>query len=236
MKIKLQSFTVAIATLLFSAHSSAQIALGFDIQVTDPARLISAMDEYTASQTGQSIPGTAILSQYIANGNSPATHNLAVFYPTVEGMDEAFLRNALSEDWAKLISELGAASTIVLDVMFEPTGLTNGNSDAVTSELYASRWLVIDVTDEASFAAEWQELVNVDPEGWDVNASLWRIIGRGDATGSHLISYQANNFSTLLSVRNSERPGIASFQRAVNSISSVYSINMVNTVKIWTNQ
>ena len=236
MQINLQSFIAAVATLLFSVHSSAQIALGFDIQVNDPARLISAMDEYTASQTGESIPGTAILSQYIANGNSPATHNLAVFYPTVEGMDEAFLRNSLSEDWAKLISELGAASTTVLNVMFEPTGLTNGNSDAVTSDLYASRWLVIDVTDEASFAAEWQKLVAADTADWDVNASLWRIIGRGDATGSHLISYQANNFSTLLSVRNSDRPGMASFQRAVNGISSVYSINMVNTVKVWTNQ
>ena len=135
-----------------------------------------------------------------------------------------------------MISELGEASTTVLNVMFEPTGLTNGNSEAVTSDLYASRWLVIDVTDEASFAAEWQKLVAADAADWDVNASLWRIIGRGDASGSHLISYQANNFSTLLSVRNSDRPGMASFQRAVNGISSVYSINMVNTVKVWTNQ
>ena len=84
MRINLQGFIAALATLLFSTHSSAQIALGFDIQVSDPARLISAMDEYTASQTGESIPGTAILSQYIANGNSPATHHLAVFNPTVE--------------------------------------------------------------------------------------------------------------------------------------------------------
>ena len=90
MRINLQSFIAAFATLLFSVHSSAQIALGFDIQVSDPASLISAIDDYSASQTGQSIPGTAILSQYIANGNSSATHNLAVFYPTVEGMDEAF--------------------------------------------------------------------------------------------------------------------------------------------------
>ena len=209
MRINLQGFIAALATLLFSAHSSAQIALGFDIQVNDPARLISAMDEYTASQTGQSIPGTAILSQYIANGNSPATHNLAVFYPTVEGMDEAFLRNSLSEDWAKLISELGSASTTVLNVMFEPTGLTNGNSDAVTSDLYASRWLVIDVTDEASFAAEWQKLVAADTADWDVNASLWRIIGRGDATGSHLISCLLYTSPSPRDVEESRMPSSA---------------------------
>jgi hypothetical protein len=150
-------------------------------------------------------------------------------------MDEAFLRNALSADWNEFIMEFGAASDTVLNVMFEPTGLTNGNTAAISGELYASRWIVVDVTDEAAFASEWQELVDSDPSDWDVNASLWRIIAPGNATGTHLVSYQANNFSELLSVRNSERPGLASFQRAVTGISSAYSISMVNTVKTWTN-
>ena len=91
------------------------------------------------------------------------THNLAVFYPSVEGMDDAFLKNALSADWNEFLTEFGAASNTVLNVMFEPTGITNNNADALTSDLYASRWIVIDVTDEAAFAAEWQQLVNSDP-------------------------------------------------------------------------
>ena len=229
-------FLIAFGLVISSASSNAQIALGFDIEVTDPSRLLAAMDKYTESETSNSIPATAILSQYVANGNSSATHNLAVFYPSVEGMDEAFLKNALSADWNEFLTEFGAASNTVLNVMFEPTGITNNNADALTSDLYASRWIVIDVTDEAAFAAEWQQLVNSDPTNWDVNAGLWRITAPGDATGTHLVVYQANNFSTLLSVRNSDRLGMASFQRAVNSISAVYSNSMVNTVKIWTNQ
>ena len=229
------TFLLTLGFALSSASLHAQIALGFDIEVSDPARLVAAMDKYTESQTGASIPATAILSQYIANGTSTATHNLAVLYPSVEGMDEAFLRNALSADWNEFIMEFGVASDTVLNVMFEPTGLTNGNTAAISGELYASRWIVVDVTDEAAFASEWQELVDSDPSDWDVNASLWRIIAPGNATGTHLVSYQANNFSELLSVRNSERPGLASFQRAVTGISSAYSISMVNTVKTWTN-
>lgn len=229
------TFLLTLGVAVNSASINAQIALGFDIEVSDPARLVAAMDKYTESQTGTSIPATAILSQYVANGTSTATHNLAVFYPSVTDMDEAFLRNALSADWNEFIMEFGAASDTVLNVMFEPTGLTNNNADVISGELYASRWIVVDVTDEAAFASEWQQLVNSDPADWNVNASLWRIIAPGNATGSHLISYQADNFSELLSVRNSSRPGLASFQRAVNGISSAYSISMVNTVKIWTN-
>ena len=235
MTRNLSVFILTLGIAVSSAISHAQIALGFDIEVSDPVGLISAMDKYTESQTGSAIPATVILSQYVANGTSSATHNLAVFYPSVEGMDEAFLRNALSADWNEFIMEFSAASDTVLNVMFEPTGLTNDNADAISSELYASRWIVVDVTDEAAFASEWQQLVDSDPSDWDVNASLWRIIAPGNATGTHLVSYQANNFSELLSVRNSNRPGLASFQRAVNSISSAYSISMVNTVKIWTN-
>ena len=65
-------FLIAFGLVISSASSNAQIALGFDIEVTDPSRLLAAMDKYTESETSSSIPATAILSQYVANGNSSA--------------------------------------------------------------------------------------------------------------------------------------------------------------------
>ena len=52
MRMNIQSLIATLGILFFSINSSAQIALGFDLQVSDPARLISAMDEYTARKPG----------------------------------------------------------------------------------------------------------------------------------------------------------------------------------------
>ena len=48
----------------------------YDMIVSDPAGVVAALDKYQASQTGQQGSATVILSQYLANGESLATHQI----------------------------------------------------------------------------------------------------------------------------------------------------------------
>ena len=53
----------------------------FDMIVSDPAGVVAALNKYQESPTGQQSTATVILSQYVANGESLATHQILVVYP-----------------------------------------------------------------------------------------------------------------------------------------------------------
>ena len=53
----------------------------FDMIVTDPAGVVAAMNKLQASPTGQQSTARVILNQYLANGESLATHQILVVYP-----------------------------------------------------------------------------------------------------------------------------------------------------------
>ena len=84
----------------------------YDMIVSDPAGVVAALDKYQASQTGQQGRATVILSQYLANGESLATHQILVVYPTIRDMDLNLERNATSEDWAEFLTDMQSAASV----------------------------------------------------------------------------------------------------------------------------
>ena len=50
----------------------------FDMIVTDPGGVVAAMNKLQASPTGQQSTARVILNQYLANGESLATHQILV--------------------------------------------------------------------------------------------------------------------------------------------------------------
>ena len=84
-------------TLMLTVSSQqllAQPFQTFDMIVTDPAGVVAAMNKLQASPTGQQSTARVFLNQYIANGESLATHQILVVYPSSEEMDANLLRNA----------------------------------------------------------------------------------------------------------------------------------------------
>ena len=84
----------------------------FDMIVTDPAGVVAAMNKLQASPTGQQSTARVILNQYLANGESLATHQILVVYPSTEEMDANIARNALSPDWAEFLAEMQEVATV----------------------------------------------------------------------------------------------------------------------------
>jgi len=136
-----------LSTIFFCGLTIAQLGLAqsvgikYDINATNPAAVVAAMDKFAASPTGQAGPGTVILFQYIVNGESSATHNFVVNYPNLEAMDANFARNAMSQDWATFLAELAAVSEQVGTLMFRSTGITNGDPSSITSPTSAGNWI-----------------------------------------------------------------------------------------------
>ena len=60
----------------------------FDMIVTDPAGVVAAMNKLQASPTGQQSTARVILNQYLANGESLATHQILCLLYTSDAADE----------------------------------------------------------------------------------------------------------------------------------------------------
>ena len=66
-----------LASIIITPNSFGQAVFqGYDFAVTNPAGVLAAMDKFMASPTGQAFTGSVGLYQYIANGESEATHNI----------------------------------------------------------------------------------------------------------------------------------------------------------------
>ena len=228
--------TIFFCSLAFAQLGLAQsVGIKYDINATNPAAVVAAMDKFSASPTGQAGPGTVTLFQYIVNGESPATHNFVVNYPNLEAMDANFARNAMSQDWATFLEELAAVSEQVGTLMFRSTGITNGDPSSITSPTSAGNWIFMNVQDPGTYVDAWQDLGNSNDSLQGTN-TLLEIIADGTDGVTHAIIQSANNMASLLATPPQQLPGWSSFINRVGDIRTIENRTMVVTVKSWTAQ
>ena len=108
----MKKLLLTLMLTLSSQQLLAQQFQTFDMVVTDPAGVIAAMNKLQASPTGQQGTASVYLYQYIANGESLATHQILVVYPSSEEMDANILRNATSPDWAEFLADMQEVATV----------------------------------------------------------------------------------------------------------------------------
>jgi hypothetical protein len=227
--------TICFCGLAFAQLGLAQsVGIKYDINATNPAAVIAAMDKFSATPTGQAGPGTVTLFQYIVNGESPATHNFVVNYPSLEDMDASLARNAMSQDWATFLEELSAVSEQVHTMMFRSTGITSGDSSSITSPTSAGNWIFMNVQDPATYVDAWQDLNSNDSlQGTN---TLLEIIADGTDGITHAIIQSANNMASLLATPPPQLPGWSRFIDRVGDIRTIENRTIVVRVKSWTAQ
>jgi len=227
--------TICFCGLAFAQLGLAQsVGIKYDISATNPAAVIAAMDKFAATPTGQAGPGTVTLFQYIVNGESPATHNFVVTYPNLEDMDASFARNAMSQDWATFLEELGAVSEQIHTMMFRSTGITSGDSSSITSPNSAGNWIFMNVQDPVTYVDAWQDLNSND--NLQGTNTLLEIIADGTDGVTHAIIQSANNMASLLATPPQQLPGWSRFIDRVGDIRTIENRTMVVRVKSWTAQ
>ena len=141
-----------LVSFMFSQLSFGQAMFqGYDLAVTNPAGILAAMDKFMASPTGQAFTGNVRLYQYIANGESEATHNIVTVHNSAQELDQAFARNAISSDWATFIQEMNEAGTLVNSNIGEIL-FAGGSADNITSANWAGMYYFMSVSDPGTYA------------------------------------------------------------------------------------
>ena len=231
---KMQGISVILLVvgISFSAQSFGQTFMGlaYDIEVTNPAGLVAAMDKIDAALSPSGRVGYPILNRYIVNGESAATHNVVVVYPTVEDMDRANAQNAVSQDWAIFQREVAASANQVGELLYQAPGISVGDPPIITSSNRVSQWILMDITDSEKYIDAWMELAE-KYQSDKVFSQLIVIAADGERGATHNLIISANSMSDLMADPVNTSRGWSGFLSEVSEIRTVISRNIVAEVK-----
>ena len=129
--------------------------------VSDPAGFVAAMDEYRASEAGQSSPAMPVLVQNIVNGDYASTHQVSVFYPSTEAMDRSVAINSASPDWSKFQGKIRQLARPEWENVYA-IQLAKVKKDPTTLDNAVSIVFAMTVTDVAEYVSAFEILLESD--------------------------------------------------------------------------
>ena len=222
---KVRIFAITLATL-WSLNATAGhheengqsvVGVAYSMNVNDPQAVVAAMMTYCTSPTGNKNKGYAALRQVIAGGENPATHIIAVAYPSYEAM----ALNATSEDAAIFYQAMNKAATVTSRIAFDASGLMSGNIKSVTNPLPVTAYFMMDVSNRRGFTEAFKnaprntELATV--------ASLFEVTADGDLDTDHGVAVRANDMASLMSAMKANRSD-PKWLEYIESVSNMRSI------------
>ena len=230
MKTLFKKAVILIFGLFVKNTFGQAMSQGYDLAVTNPAGVLAAMDKFMASPTGQAFTGNVRLYQYIANGESEATHNIVTVHNSAEELDQAFARNAISSDWATFIQEMNEAGTLVNSNIGEIL-FAGGSADNITSANWAGMYYFMSVSDPSAYA---QALASFSEQNSDVGQTfLSSSVADGENPTTHIVVGWANSVGELLTNQPQSQNGWEAFASSVRDIRTVEGTAMVQLLKSW---
>ena len=236
----MRNLTTAILLLLscFLVEASAAplfYGQSYGFVVSDPARFVAAMDEYRASKAGQQSPAMPVLVQNMVNGDYSSTHQVSVFYPTTEAMDQSFALNASSPDWRKFQGEVRASAQSEWENVYA-IQMAKVKKDPTTLDNAVSIVYNMTVTDAAAYLVAFEALLASDEaEAFPGNIYLGQNIASGSMPGTHFVTFVAESTGELIEhvMKIQSSSAMAAYGKAVADVRTVESINMFREVKRW---
>jgi len=205
----------------------------YDMIVSDPAGVVAALDKFKASQTGQQASSTVVLSQYLANGESLATHQILVLYPTILDMDLELKRNATSDDWSELLTDIRSAASVEAEGIGQVLAAAGNPNDPVMTAIGRVRVTYqLSVDDPATYASAWSDFANDNLQ--ENNVSILRsVIAYGANPSTHLVSNVYSSLGEALSNQPQTMEGYDEFLQRVSSIRTVEGRVISTVVGEW---
>jgi hypothetical protein len=205
----------------------------YDMIVSDPAGVVAALDKFKASQTGQQASSTVVLSQYLANGESLATHQILVLYPTILDMDLELKRNATSDDWSELLTDIRSAASVEAEGIGQVLATAGNPNDPVMTAIGRTRVTYqLSVDDPATYASAWSDFANDNLQ--ENNVSILRsVIAYGANPSTHLVTNVYSSLGEALSNQPQTMEGYDEFLQRVSSIRTVEGRVISTVVGEW---
>ncbi|MDB2449564.1 hypothetical protein N9W97_02285 [Pseudomonadales bacterium] len=233
--VKFVSFFTLLGLSITTYAAPLFYGQGYGFVVSDPAAFVSAMDKYRASEAGQQSPAMPVLVQNMVNGDYTSTHQVSVFYPSTDAIDQSFAINARSKDWAVFQKSIRRIATPEWENMFailmakvkkDPSKMTNP-----VSIVYS-----MTVKDPAEYVAAFGKLLESNEiKAFPGNIYLGQSIASGNVKGTHFVTFVAEStgalVSSVMAVQTSA--AMADYLSAVGDIRTLEATNMFREVKRW---
>ena len=225
-----------LLTLMLTLSSQpllAQQFQTFDMVVTDPAGVIAAMNKLQASPTGQQGTASVYLYQYIANGESLATHQILVVYPSSEEMDANILRNATSPDWAEFLADMQEVATVESEGVGQILAMGGDvDSPLVTAPGRTNMYFQMSVSDPAAYASAWSDFTSANA-GTGVVSYLSSVAAFGSNPTTHVVSNVYSSVGEAVSNLPQNYEGWEAFSQRVKNIRTIEGRAINTLVTSW---
>ena len=207
--------------------------LAYDMIVSDPAGVVAALNKYQESPTGQQSTATVILSQYVANGESLATHQILVVYPSNQEMDLNLMRNATSADWAELLNKMQDSASVEAEGIGQILAMAGNPNDPVATAMGRTNVAYqLSVDDPAIYASAWSDLVNDNRQEGNVSY-LSSVFAYGANPGTHIVANVYSSLGEALSNQPQTMEGFDVFLKRVSGIRTVEGRVVTTVVGEW---
>ena len=223
-------------TLMLTVSSQqlpAQPFQTFDMIVTDPAGVVAAMNKLQASPTGQQSTARVFLNQYIANGESLATHQILVVYPSSEEMDANLLRNATSPDWAEFLADMQEVATVEAEGVGQILAMGGDvDSPVATAPGRTNMYFQMSVSDPAAYASAWSDFTSANA-GTGVVSYLSSVAAFGSNPTTHVVSNVYSSVGEAVSNLPQNYEGWEAFSQRVKNIRTIEGRAITTLVTSW---
>jgi len=205
----------------------------FDMIVTDPAGVVAAMNKLQASPTGQQSTARVILNQYLANGESLATHQILVVYPSTEEMDANIARNALSPDWAEFLTEMQEVATVEAEGVGQILAVGGDINNSVATAIgRTNMYYQMSVTDPAAYASAWSDFTSANADT-GVISYLSGVVAFGSNPSTHVVTNVYSSPGEAVANMPQNYAGWDAFSQRVSSIRTIEGRGLSTVIAEW---
>jgi len=205
----------------------------FDMIVSDPAGVVAALNKYQESPTGQQSTSTVILSQYVANGESLATHQILVVYPSNQEMDLNLMRNATSADWAEFLNDMQDSASVEAEGIGQILAMAGNPNDPVATAMGRTNVIYqLSVDDPATYAAAWSDFSGANLQEGTVSY-LSAVLAYGANPATHVVNNVYQSPGEALSNQPQLMEGFDVFLQRVSGIRTVEGRMITTVIAEW---
>lgn len=209
--------------------SSTVYGQGLLLEVTNPTAVVAAMNRFNASESGKTFPGTVVLNEMIAGGESNVTHQINVFYPSVEALD------AVSSNTTGNSDAMAFTMTMQQSAQIAGRGLIRmmRGRGGVSTPGSVTYLIQLEVTDSAAFMKAFDKLWSSDAvKNFPGGVYFGDTMGNGTNTSTHWVSFVAPDLASLYAGMDDMQSSsaMAAYSKNANSFRNIVGDYVTRTV------
>lgn len=164
------------------------------LEVGNPTAVVAAMRRFDASESGKRFPGTVLLNEMVAGGETNVTHQINVFFPSSAALDASSGNAYGNPDTLAFLMTMQQSAEIAGRGLFR---MMRGRGSV--SESGAVTYMIeLEVTDRGAFMKAFDKLWNSEAfKSFPGGVYFGDTMGNGTNSSTHWVSFVAPDLQTL---------------------------------------